>query len=970
MITKEDIFSKTNDGLDIILHFYPQAKEVVNQLNKPFKIRPTDDTPSAYIKKIKGIWRVTDFGMGETAMNGIDVCMYEMDIKFNEAINYLASQFGITSNYIDVKVNKAEIRKRPATEAEPDGHFHFEIKETITQSELAVLGPHVKVEHCKELGYSSLKYYSITRNGETTTIYSNDNYPIFIRECRHIDPQKKESRFYKIYQPLNSDKKYRFFYAGTKPHQYINGLIELQEKYIKFKKQQEQTDEYTTAIEKGQKFTYKKLPAAFIMSGERDALCLKAHDENPLWFNSEGYKLSESEYKEITKYVEVIYQVPDIDATGKRLGIQRAMKYIDIYTVWLPNKLKNFRDQRGKFRKDFRDFCEIWPDKDRFNDLLNIAMPIRFWEYMDDGKGRKRLDINTDYVSYFLRCNGFVALEDKNSKTGQMFVNIQGNIVEEVRAKLIKNYLKRFVRERYLPVHIRNIVNNSSRLSESNLELEEVELSFEDFTPDSQYFFFTNAVWEVTGTKIKEYKPGDINKYVWKSEVIPYPVKRLESAFKITKNKQNEEEQNELYQWDIDIRSDHTSNFLRYLINASRIFWRKEYEDPDEDPEVLKQYKKENKFRIDGDRLTEEEIAEQKLHLINKIFSIGYLLHRYKAENRAWCVFAMDHKIGDIEDSNGGSGKSFCYKSLRLFMNSVTLSGRNPKLTENKHVYENVTEHTDYILIDDTVQYFDFDFFFDAVTGDITVNPKFTKSYEISFPKAPKYAITSNYTLRKFDPSSERRILYTVFSDYYHQKTADNDYKETRKIYDDFGKNLFRENYTPEEWNADINFFVDCCQFYLSVVGNGQVILPPMKNVIDRNQKAQIHPAFSDWAETFFAKGSPNCDRLIPRELAFSDFERISKVKNWKTNQFTKNLRIYCKNARHIIELNPEEFQNASGRITRKYDFNDNRGSVAAEMIYVRTKQTLNYTDNNVELENEDENDQPITEQGTDRLPF
>jgi hypothetical protein len=58
---------------------------------------------------------------------------------------------------------------------------------------------------------------------------------------------------------------------------------------------------------------------------------------------------------------------------------------------------------------------------------------------------------------------------------------------------------------------------------------------------------------------------------------------------------------------------------------------------------------------------------------------------------------------------------------------SFSYTRRNQALTDNKHIYDRVTEHTDYILIDDADQYLNFGFFFDAVTGDLNVNPKNNK---------------------------------------------------------------------------------------------------------------------------------------------------------------------------------------------------------------------------------------------------
>lgn len=49
MIKPEDIYQATHDGLDIILHYYPQAKDCIGT-NKHFKRRPAEDDASACVK--------------------------------------------------------------------------------------------------------------------------------------------------------------------------------------------------------------------------------------------------------------------------------------------------------------------------------------------------------------------------------------------------------------------------------------------------------------------------------------------------------------------------------------------------------------------------------------------------------------------------------------------------------------------------------------------------------------------------------------------------------------------------------------------------------------------------------------------------------------------------------------------------------------------------------------------------------
>ena len=123
-------------------------------------------------------------------------------------------------------------------------------------------------------------------------------------------------------------------------------------------------------------------------------------------------------------------------------------------------------------------------------------------------------------------------------------------------------------------------------------------------------------------------------------------------------------------------------------------------------------------------------------------------------------------------------------------------------------MFDQVNQHTDFILVDDCDRYLNTGLFYDIITSDMTVNPKNNQSFTIPFEESAKLGFTTNYEPIDFDPSTEARLLYLVFSDYYHQRTEDNDYRETRSIRDDFGKDLFSKTYSESEWNADINFFL------------------------------------------------------------------------------------------------------------------------------------------------------------------
>ena len=606
----------------------------------------------------------------------------------------------------------------------------------------------------------------------------------------------------------------------------------------------------------------KKKSSNMLLSvlAKRDALCCRSLGFHPLWFNSETYQLSLEEYKEIMKYVEVLYNIPDIDDTGKRKGKELALKYIDIHTIWLPSWLTTYKDNRGRPRKDLRDWMEIRSEKKNFRDLMKLAMPAKFWISYQNKDGRWKHEIDTACLFNFLNLNGFYALHDDNSTVTQ-FVRIHGNIVKKVTVKDIKEFVRKWVIDRFEERDILNLILNTPKLANNALEsLQEIDLNFTSYTNISQLFFFPNKTVEVKNAapgsdSIIEYEPGsdDLHNYVWEDSVIPHTFKKQPDAFTIKACKDEFGRPS----FDIEIHNVN-SHFFGYLINTSRLFWRKEleYNFENKEKEEALRYHAEHKFDISGEGLTTEEIEEQKKNLINKIFSFGYMLHHYKSPSRAWAPMAMDNKIGEDNECNGRSGKSFFFKTLSLLQKTVKLSGRNPKLMDNPHVFDQVTQHTQMLLLDDCDRYLNTSLFYDNITSDMTVNPKNNQSFTIPFEDSPKIAFTTNYVPSDFDPSSEARLLYMVFSDYYHQKTEDNNYLETRSIRDDFGKDLYGRDYTEDEWVADINFWLQCCAFYLQLIKEPVKILPPMENIIKRKFKGRYGYELRRLGKWYFSRES------------------------------------------------------------------------------------------------------------------
>ena len=639
------------------------------------------------------------------------------------------------------------------------------------------------------------------------------------------------------------------------------------------------------------------------------------------------------------KYVEVLYNIPDIDDTGKRKGKELALKFIDVHTIWLPSWLMNFKDNRGRHRKDLRDWMEIRSEKKDFKDMMKLAMPAKFWISYQNKEGKWKHEIDTACLFNFLNLNGFYALHDENSSITQ-FIRIDGNIVKKVTVKDIKEFVRQWVVDRFEERGILNLILNTPKLTNTALEsLKEIDVDFTSYTNRSQLFFFPNKTVEIKKAipgeeSIKEYEPGsdDLHNFVWEDSVIKHKFKKLPKAFSI---KRLRDEKDKEY-FDIEIHNV-SSHFFGYLINTSRLYWRKELETNFSDKVKAEEYREKHKFDIAGEGLTELEIAEQKQNLINKIFTFGYMLHHYKSPSRAWAPMAMDNKIGEDNECNGRSGKSFFFKVLSYMQKTVKLSGRNPKLMDNPHVFDQVTQHTEMLLLDDCDRYLNTGLFYDNITSDMTVNPKNNQSFTIPFEQSPKIAFTTNYVPSDFDPSSEARLLYMVFSDYYHQRTEDNDYIDTRSIRDDFGKDLYGKDYTEDEWLADINFWLECCSFYLQLIDEPVKLLPPMENIIRRKFKADMGTNFEDWANGYFSRESGNLDEFLQRDRVLEDYMSYAKTNKITMQSFTRKLSSFVKLCPWIDELNPDEYKNSSGRIQKSVTLPG--GSVKTkDMIYLRSR--------------------------------
>ena len=947
MVTADSIFRATRGGLDIILYLFPQAKVCVDNPKAKFKKRENEATPSAHLISKEGVWYLKDFGEPGKGLNGIKLWMeshFMDEHRFGEACMQIAKRFGITDE-LNRAVNRPEFVDRPARSDEPDGVVQFRLKEKFTKEELALLGPKVTQDTVDSLHWYSVEWIGIPKNRYIKEKHSTDTYPIFIRECL-VSPAKgdtPEKKFYKQYEPKNTEKRFRFQYfpVGEKEAEYINGLNELKAGHSIHVASEAKA--WGAAHPDGEPFDEQKckLKEVIICSGERDALCVRSHGYHPVWLNSETALLSSSQMAELRKYAEVVYNIPDVDVTGIKAGSELAKRFLELHTVWLPRStMSKYTDHRGKQLKDLRDWSDIRSTREDFRRLLMTGKPAKFWIERETKNGRRTYEIDTEYLFHFLQLYGYYILHDENSEEPR-FIHIEGNIVKSVTARDIRSFVRKWASGEGSTQHhdIRNLILNTPRLSSMALEaLQETVCDFTDFTPDSQLFFFRNGIADVSADGIKWYPKGQMYKgYVWEDNVIKHDFREQKDFFKIKIEKDDEG----AYVYKMDIY-DTSSKFFGYLINSSRLYWRKEMETRFSTKEERDAYCRYHHFDIAGESLTDEEKEEQLMCLLSKMFALGYVLHKYKTPERAWALMAMDSKIGENDECNGRSGKSFFYTLLGFMRRKKDMSGRSGNITRNDHWLDGVDQYTQLLQIDDLNEKMDAGFFYDIITGSMTVNPKNNHIFTIPFSKSPKIGFTTNYVPSDFDPSSDARMLYMVYSDYYHARTDENDYLESRSIRDDFGKALCTEQYTEEEWAADFGFAMQCVRFYLWMKKEypEEKIQPPMENIRTRKLNRDMGENFVEWAYQYFAEGSGHLDTQLVRTEVFEDYKRYSNVSTIKMKSFSRKLKAFAAVCPYIEEIDPVEYRNSSGRniVAMKVDDPFDPGKTkTVQMVYVRS---------------------------------
>ena len=984
-IDQEEIFRATDGGRDVFSYYFPGID--FDDRRHKFKIR-NEKTASAHLSYYRGRWYLTDFGdqNNVSGMNAIEWVKYAEGLEYIDALKFIESVIvrrEIGGGDYRKPVYSAKYSWREMGPEDKKGEYKFTFKEKPTKTDLQAIGRYITTEildefHCKVVERYEYCSYSKKQKKDIVHIFeSTEDYPIFLFDY---------GNFKKLYKPHEVNKQYRFHYIGEKPANYIYGLDRLE------KAENEFIDE-----EKGDSVPPPGKPDAkvknlFRVSGESDALNLASLGYHVYWLNSETATFDSDSYNRVNNLCEKHFQIMDLDQTGKEAARKMALKYMNLYTIELPEWLSKKKDWRGNPCKDVKDFINIAgknedETREKFAVLIRRAKPMKFWEKsVEVVKGKEKItyNINLEYYYHFLQTHGFYTMDSKyHKKAGYCYCKIDGKRVKLINPdnikKMVKRFTKEWIRSRNLldEIQILNKINASTQISENNLqELTDIKLNFKNYSKDYETLIFQNCAFKITKDDITQIKHEQLENYILEelevndrkiSHLIPRncrldknPIvtvdpspeykqllEQLESAKTPEERARITAEISQFPEWkryDVTIH-DKDFIYIQFLKDLSRIHWRKEEES--------------------NIPLTEKEQREQDQLLANLLYVIGYMAAEYKDPAKPWMVIIQDMKMSDIGKSCGRSGKSLISKGLSYVRPSFYIPGRNNDLTKDQFIYDGYTKFHRIIEVDDLGEFVDMDFFYTQITGKRRVNHKHHAPEVLEYADSGKMMVSTNFELRNTDPSTLARLLNSGVSDYYHEGRG-TDYKESRSPLDKFGRRLY-DDFTEEEWNKFFNLVAYCIQ----LTKRFPKIMPPMENLEKRQLRREMvkggtkEEEFFKWANNYFTHKPDDMDLFdnisplevgyfntyIIRENAFQQFRKElsdAHQRKYTPHQFKKALAAWCKY--YGFTLNPASLCTQGQTIKKTID------GKTTELLYISTL-------------SEEENDK-LTPQERDKIPF
>ena len=621
------------------------------------------------------------------------------------------------------------------------------------------------------------------------------------------------------------------------------------------------------------------------------------------------------------------------EAINKKDGKGKYIQFHKISTV-SDLKLKEFwsLQDTNAFAIKYKDILinlpEFYIGKNKWkfdeNGTLIPAQPLQedefFWDKEEkvnrNGDAFVNFHFNNLYAYNFLNRRGFGRID----LFGRQYAlcHIVGKTVDVVEAYQIKDFVLDFSKDllsTYNKVDYVKVINMLYRGAkmyfgpDSLSHLDFIHPVFEYSEKSFQYLFFKNNFWKITATGIEQKSLSDLQNYVWKDRVNDFDatllgkemvkVNKISLDYILEHNLDPIEHEPVMGQFELEFTQEAKEcHFAQFVYKTGEFFWNKIQDQT-------------TRKTLHKDQRTIEERFETNLHMVSKMTAIGYLLHKYRDKSCEKAVIAMDGRLSEVGESNGRTGKSILGFAVGKVIPQAYIGAKAKDLENDPFLFEEVTEKTDNIFLDDVRANIDFEFFFPIITGKLQINSKGLKRWTLSERDTPKLYITTNHAINGSSSSFKDRQALIAYSDYYN---------EEYKPVDEFGINFFDE-WDERQWNLFYNFMADCLRLYFQAADQGWgynhsgLIQPPTERLDQRRLRQFIGEDFLTWAGEYFNVQDPesinsasgeHLNVPIPRSELYNIFLEKTPTQRKYMNpfRFKKKMISWCEY--HKAKFNPQ----------------------------------------------------------------
>ncbi len=482
----------------------------------------------------------------------------------------------------------------------------------------------------------------------------------------------------------------------------------------------------------------------------------------------------------------------------------------------------------------------------------------QFWEVTEDDYGKKKYHFKYVKAMRFLSKRGF-GRYSKNQDGVFEFIQVENNIVKNVNTTVITDHICDFVEYGLENDELLEMFHKGGKayLGDNLNKIYIKNLNVHRSGNGIQYIYFNKLFWRITAEGVVEKPFSELDGHVWKDNIIPRDVTYKTPPVRvkwerITKDEHNEEivvtekngvslkEGKYMVEFPEGLEAAMKSDFMKYLWVTSDYYWRETHSGAGAKPTNT----------VPKQKLDKNQEHDNMLHFLSKITAVGYMANTCFDPANAKLVNGMDGKESEVGQSNGGTGKTVLGNFMAELIKTKMIDGKDEELMKSQFMLDGVDEKTRLICFDDVPPHFKVARLFSMVTGNVRINPKGVRPYDIPKDLTPKMYITTNHSLISDGWSTDRRVFRIGFSDYFNREWEPiHEFKH--RLIDDWGQ---------EQWDLFYSDIAFCLQTYFQY----GLIVPPLEKFEQRQLRQKIGEKALEFFENYFDEESFDPGTNVP----------------------------------------------------------------------------------------------------------